>query len=302
MNDRITVLFADICNSTTLYETLGDRDAQRTIGASLMQMSAIVRDCNGKPLKLLGDGIMAAFDRPEDACRAACEMQAQLTDYFRAGSIRSGLRVGLNCGSAIAQDEDLFGDAVNIAARLAEDANVNQILTTRETIETLPPQWQEMTRPVGQLFVKGKREQVEAWQLIWQKEGLTIARFEVGTAKQTCAAIEVRLGDRTERVDRDRPSLTIGRVEENDLRVNRDLVSRQHVRIEFRRNKIVLIDRSTNGTFVYLDSEQPTFVRWEELVLKGSGWLGLGQEMSPEEPGAIQFLCSRSPEVSDRSH
>ena len=313
MSDEIAVLFADLCDSTTLYETMGDRDAQRAIGAALLQMAAIVEANAGKPLKFLGDGLMASFDRPETACEAACQMQEQLGTYFRAGEMRTGLRVGINCDRVVRTGDDIYGDAVNVAARIVARANVNQILVTRATADLLSPLWQARVRPVDRLYVKGKRLRVEVCEVIWKQEGVTVAKFELPHSTQILPMLEVKLGDRQEWVSRDRPVLKIGREPENDLRVQEDLVSRYHARIEFRPRQFWLVDRSTNGTYVHFDRRssekgsaggedspsEPKFVRWAEVPLDGRGWLGLGESVAADAADAIWFGVGGLPSTGD---
>ena len=85
------------------------------------------------------------------------------------------------------------------------------------------------------------------------------------------------LRDRELLVDEQRPSITIGRAEDNDVVVKGNLISRLHARIEINRNKFVLIDQSTNGTFVQTADGEESFVRRDSLQIKGEGIIGLGR-------------------------
>ena len=289
MGDTLTVLFADVCDSTSLYETLGNQDAQRTIGASLLQIAAIVQDCQGRTIKMLGDGVLAVFESPDDACQAATTMQRQLSEYFRAGGIRSGIKVGLNQGAVVCDGGDVFGDAVNVAARLGETAKIDQILTTKGTVSALDSSWTMLVRAVDRLYVKGRRERVDVCELIWKQEGLTVAKFSAHPSSTQSPKLVLQVGDLEIVTDRQRPTLSIGRDADNDMTVESDLASRHHVRIEYRRSKFYLVDRSTNGTYIYMAAKPPVFVRWEEIVLKGEGWLGLGEEVEADVPHAVRF-------------
>ena len=289
MGEILTVLFADVCDSTLLYETLGNESAQRTIGASLLQIAEIVEDYQGRTVKFLGDGVLAVFSLTKDACQAATAMQEQLSQYFRVGGIRSGIKVGLNRGEVVCKGGDVFGDAVNVAARLGEVAKIGQILTTRKTVSELDGIWQERVRSVDRLYVKGKREQVDACELIWKQEGLTVAKFSFPPSGVGAPKLLLRVGEVQKASDRQHPVLTIGRDDDNDVTVTSDLASRHHARIEFRRHQFYLVDRSTNGTYIFLSTRPPVFVRWEEAVLQGDGWLGLGQKVECDCPQAIKF-------------
>jgi pSer/pThr/pTyr-binding forkhead associated (FHA) protein len=86
-----------------------------------------------------------------------------------------------------------------------------------------------------------------------------------------------------------RRSLTLGRAEENDVVVEGHLISRLHARIEAQRNRFVLVDQSTNGTFVMSDQGQEAFVRRDDLTLQGTGLIGLGRVPEANSPDSIQF-------------
>jgi adenylate cyclase len=87
-------------------------------------------------------------------------------------------------------------------------------------------------------------------------------------------------------------SIAIGRAEENDIVIKGNLISRLHARIEFNRNKFLLIDQSTNGTFVLSQEGEESFVRRDSLQLKGEGMIGLGKTPEVSAPGqSLQFIC-----------
>jgi predicted component of type VI protein secretion system len=81
--------------------------------------------------------------------------------------------------------------------------------------------------------------------------------------------------------------LLLGSRPEADLTIDRDFASRHHARIERRKEVFVLIDHSTNGTFVQTEDEQLTFVRRGEIRLWGDGWIALGEPLTPQT--AISF-------------
>ena len=74
-----------------------------------------------------------------------------------------------------------------------------------------------------------------------------------------------------------RANITMGRAEENDLVVKGNLISRLHARVEFNRNKFMLIDQSTNGTFVLGKDGEEAFVRRDSMQIRGEGLIGLGK-------------------------
>ena len=92
-------------------------------------------------------------------------------------------------------------------------------------------------------------------------------------------------------LDERRPNVTMGRAEDNDVIVKGNLISRLHARIEINRNKLVLIDQSTNGTFVQNSGGEESFVRRDSVQIKGEGMIGLGKVPDGNPAQTIRFVC-----------
>ena len=88
-----------------------------------------------------------------------------------------------------------------------------------------------------------------------------------------------------------RANITIGRAEENDLVVKGNLISRLHARVETNRNKFMLIDQSTNGTFVLGKDGEEAFVRRDSMQLRGEGLIGLGKAPDSNSSQVIRYAC-----------
>jgi len=122
-----TVLFSDIVGSTDRQQEFGDRAWTEKISIFETNTTAIVGRCRGKVIRFTGDGVKAAFDVPGDALRAA---QLLVLD---ASELGHPIRVGLHTGEVQWSDEDLHGMAVNIASRVADQADAGEVLTTSVT-------------------------------------------------------------------------------------------------------------------------------------------------------------------------
>ena len=83
----------------------------------------------------------------------------------------------------------------------------------------------------------------------------------------------------------------MGRGQENDLVVKGNLVSRLHARVEAGKNRFMLVDESTNGSFVHTSQGEESFVRRDSIPLKGSGVIGLGRLPEPESFHTIEYTC-----------
>jgi class 3 adenylate cyclase len=292
-NVEVSILFADVCGSTRLYETLGDQRAQQVIGECITFMMEIVERHDGKLIKTIGDEIMVRFDDPNDGVRAACEIQEQNEGGRSYSGQRVSLRAGIHHGPAILDDGDVFGDAVNVAARMAGIAKATQIITTGDTIERLDEELQEMAREFDRTTVKGKTEVLSICEMLWEADDVTTMNVPSAPRKAPDAAFLVLeyAGDRQRISSAERPVTTLGRGTQADLVVAAPLASRVHCRFEFRRGKFVLVDQSTNGTFVRTADGENVYLRREELLIWGSGVVALGEEISERNEHLIRFTC-----------
>ncbi|MGE0087525.1 MAG: FHA domain-containing protein [Desulfococcaceae bacterium] len=114
------------------------------------------------------------------------------------------------------------------------------------------------------------------------------------TAPDLPAVLEIRYGNTVLEISQTRPSVTMGRQEHNDLEVIDTRVSRSHARIEYRNGRFVLIDHSTNGTFMMADDGKGANLKRSETFLEGSGIITLGRKVSPDSPKSIRFSLRTS--------
>lgn len=103
--------------------------------------------------------------------------------------------------------------------------------------------------------------------------------------------LRLRFDDREVLMDECRSRITIGRAEDNDVVVKDRLISRLHIRIEINRSIILLIDQSTNGTFVQTTDGEELYVHRDSLQLKGEGIIGLGRMPVHDSARTIRFSC-----------
>ncbi len=130
------MLFADVSGSTRLYETAGDAAALDAIGRCIERLSQAAESTGGRVLKTMGDEVMVLFPTPDAAASAASEMHAAVDTLPPVNGTKLGVRIGFHSGPVIQRDNDVFGDTVNLAARLVEQAQKGQIITSHETSAT----------------------------------------------------------------------------------------------------------------------------------------------------------------------
>ncbi len=291
---RLAIMFADISGSTQLYERLGDAAARGMVQECLNDMSEVVKNHKGVPVGTIGDEILCTFANVHQAVAAACEMHRLLPGSTNKDDLPSkqgslSIRVGLHYGSALREAGDIFGDAVNVAARMVAQAKAGQIITTRVTVEKLPVDLQATTRLIDRAPIKGKKEEMELYEVIWQADEITRLATGVIGEETPSVKLHVRYHDREIELDRDRPSLTLGRSETADVCVDETLASRQHVRFELRHGKYFITDQSTNGTHVRVQGRPDTFLRRETMLLSGNGMISLGRPFA-ENPAEVVYF------------
>jgi class 3 adenylate cyclase len=135
----LALLFTDLKGSTALYERIGDLHAFSLVQQHFESIERIVGECNGTIVKTIGDAVMAAFSRAEDAANAAVRMRDEIEGLNATRGTRDViLKIGLHKGSAIAvmlnERLDYFGQTVNIAARVQGVAESDEIAISDEAM------------------------------------------------------------------------------------------------------------------------------------------------------------------------
>ena len=223
-------------------------------------------------------------------------MQRSLKQAISFGKVEVetlSIRVGFHFGPVIHEREDVFGDAVNVASRVVAQAKGQQILTTKQTVDLLAMELRSKTRFIDHVAVKGKREELDIYEVIWEYENLTIVKDVYQDRPKEPNRLQLRFRDQEIELSHARPSLKMGRGDENDIVVPDALASRAHARIEYRRDKFVLVDQSINGTFVRIEGEREVCLRRDELPLRGSGLISLGRSTASELDKCLHFTCEQ---------
>lgn len=283
------ILFADVAGSTRLYEKLGDRAAREAIGSLLDSMTEVAKRHSGVLVKTIGDEILCRFPTAERGVRAAITMQEELTaDTSRP--VRLQMRMGLQWGPVILEHGDVFGDAVNVAARMSAIARAGQIITTSETIGAIPATLADKARLIDTTEVKGKQDSLVIYEVVWEEENVTrfVASTSPGLAIGAPIMLSLRYQDQEQQLNLG-AILGIGRAENCEFVVESPLASRHHARIESRRGKFVFIDQSTNGSYVRTEDGKVNYLRREELPLWGSGVISLGEELKDDDVHLLSF-------------
>jgi class 3 adenylate cyclase len=291
---ELAILFADVVGSTRLYELMGDLRARDMVSICIDVMRGATEQRHGTVIKTMGDEVMASFPSADEALNAAAQMQKQISSHaqLKVDGQPVAIRIGCHFGPVVLEARDVFGSTVHTANRMTSQAKAGQIITTAATVDHLSPEWRAACRLIDTAPIKGQSNEVPLYEVLWQTEDVTSMVPAIALkGRQAGARLRLRWLDQEVVVDDRRPSVTIGRAEDNDLIVKGNLISRLHARIELSRNKLVLIDQSTNGTFVQTLGGEESFVRRDSLQLKGEGMIGLGRLPEPDAAQTIRFTC-----------
>lgn len=282
---NVCVVFADVSGSTPLYEKLGDAEALVAVDRCVAAMTRATQINKGRVVKTIGDEVMAVFDTATQGFQAACDMQQRIYELPPAApGIKLSIRAGFHFGTALVENADVFGDTVNTAARMAGLAKAGQIITTADTIMALPPLLRGSCREIDALAVKGKAENVRVCEVIWQEDAdLTMMATRMTSAVPMETTLVLRLGNSSLTLGPARHSATLGRDPASDIPICDPRASRLHGKIERRRDKFVLVDMSSNGTYVTFKGEKELTLKREELILRGQGRIAFGH---PWDPGS----------------
>ena len=284
-----TILFADVCNSTGITEAIGDAESREFIGELLAELSVITEAQGGGVVKTIGDEIMSSFETPLQGISAAVDMQRAINARPPFAGMKTAIRVGLHAGPVIIENDDVFGDVVNVSARIAGLSAADQVLTTLETIQAAGDQALPH-RSLGVHGVKGRDEQLNLCEVLWRGETaqMTVVapKLELGPKPE----LEIVLGKERRSLESETGStLSIGRGAECDLVVPIASASRAHANLMCRAGRFYLEDHSTNGTYVRPEGEREMFVHRDQVLLQGAGLIRLGEPIAVKGPLDIEY-------------
>ncbi len=289
---EVAILFADVVGSTQLYDRFGDTKASETVAVCLDAMKEATHQYSGTVIKTIGDEVMSTFPSVDQAMGAAMMMQKRISaDNKKGDNIPVSIRIGCHFGPVVQEQNDIFGAAVHTANRMTSQAKARQIVISGETVILMSPELQKQTRQIDVATVRGRLDEVALYELLWNPEEATsmLPTIEWENRDRKASRLILSFRDRTVQVNDQKKSVNLGRADDNDLVIKGNLISRIHAKIEMRRGKFILIDQSTNGTFIQNVQGDERFVRRDTTELIGEGTIGLGRAEPPGSTLAIHF-------------
>ena len=297
-SQSLTILFADVSGSTKLFETRGDVEARRLVSAMLNALAEVTGRHGGHVIKTIGDEIMCTFPGPMQGLLGAIDMQKRIAQDVIFAQLSLAIRIGLHHGDTLVEDNDVYGDAVNTAARMASLAKREQIITTASTVRMLTNSGMLRTRSVGTARVAGKQLPIDIVDVTWQEDTSNVTMVQrairLDASPQTRIHLQLRYRGQAIELDELSPPFTLGRDATSSLMVEAEWVSRYHALIEYKRGFFVLSDRSTNGTYIQFGEDDELRLHRDEVHLRRGGIISLGQTIALNPDHLLYFQCGET--------
>lgn len=289
----ITILFADVSGSTKLFELRGDVEARRIIAAVLGALGEVAARHGGRVVKTIGDEVMCTFPNALQGLLASVDMQKRVSHDPTFMKDNLAIRIGLHHGDALIEDGDVYGDAVNTAARMASLAKREQIVTTATTVQNVAS-GSVRSRSLGTARVSGKLLPIEIVDVQWQEDLSNVTTVQRAIRLDNLpnvagAKLTLRYRGQVMELSPTSPPFTLGRDANSSLVIDAEWVSRNHALIEYKRGYFMIADRSTNGTWVKLGEDDELRLHRDEVHLRKAGTISLGQAVAVNQQDVLYY-------------
>ena len=285
-----TVLFAVIVGAGELREKAGDQVAHEALERCQFRLGQAAASCGARLMQSTADKVMVLAASPDAAADAASAMHLAMEKLPKTAEIKLSVGIGFHFGPVVQKGDEVFGDTVNLAARLCEHAGSAQIITTEWTAKLLSPLYRAWLRKLESTQMRGRSEETPLCELVWRADdnATALVRHRAEDVRPQQAALRLTYRGRTLERRREKDAVSLGRGEECGIVVADQNASRQHCTIERRKDKFVLIDVSTNGTYVTVEGEKEVLLQREEFVLRKRGSITFGTPLVKAAEG-VEF-------------
>lgn len=264
----------------------------KLIQRRLKRLERVLSAHGGMLVKQLQQGLLASFHSPEAALIGACEMQRRCAVIPQLADTQLALKIGIHATMGQRLTRHTPDPAEATAAKLSELLGESGIVLSETVIVGLPAGLQEKSTPIA-----NEGSAIAAFSVDWnaipmQRPPLPAANEHLATGKHAPsreARVVLQQGARHYNFDSRQHVVSFGRDPASDIAIGSPKVSRQHCRIIYRLGHYVLVDLSTNGTYVYLDDGQEIRVQKNMLQLPGKGRISFGQSWQDGSPQSFEF-------------
>lgn len=291
--DRLFIICAYVSGEQRLQEKLGRAEARHAVERCISRTERAVASQGGRVLKTEGDRLTALFESADSALQAACDIERRIDGIPPVSGIKLTVGVGFRPGDVAQDDYGVSRDAVDLAQRLAELSQGNQILTTGDSVAVLSPSIQRLIRCVEGPPTNVGDSEVMLYSVEWRNSPEAATGQSEKTQLERQARLRLRHADVDLQVDDNRGLFNFGRGATNDHVVADRRASRYHARIERRNESYVLVDMSSNGTYVKFEGEEEVVLRRQEIPLRGRGRIAFGHSGSDDDAETIEFFLGK---------
>lgn len=306
-NPEVCVLIADVAGDTPLLGKIGAAETQRAVERSRKRAERSIDAYQGQIIQAAGRTLIASFTRSENAALAAFDLRARVKQLPPVSGVALSIQVAIHAGPGTPDSHEPADATLKHAQEIVILTPAGQILVSAAAAALLP---ENIRQQLDKEQVPGLGHEVfafrpgsappvapaiEAYAPAATSLSLDEHRFETPLHDQTAdfspvanapqrSSLLLRHNKNTLSVSDNHPVVLAGREEGNDLVIADRRASRHHSRIEWRHNHFVLIDTSTNGTFMVDDAGSEVVLRRGEADMPARGRIGFGY--SPTEVGA----------------
>jgi adenylate cyclase len=264
--------------------------AQRAEQLSFVESA--LRDCGAGRVTPIGDNaLVVVFPTADSALAAACSVQRACRE-FGDGSALTDVRIlvdGTSRNFAGDDAQDRMNGLPATADQMIQQVPAGQIFATRVVASHLS----ELSHARFRLHEPDPpgAADTQPSQVICNEETVTRLAIPAQYHEKSAStpSLSLRWRENTMTLVPESPSLTIGRGDQSDIQIESELVSRIHARLGFQQTNFILTDQSTNGTFVQIDDDDEVYLHHEQIVLRGSGVIGLGRRIRAGKGKLIYF-------------
>ena len=287
MADRknLCVIAVEIVGGPSVNAAPGALEARHAIDRALRRVDLAVEANKGSSVGHDDTRITATFERAELAVLAVCEMLERVSSLPPLAGKRLGIRAGMHYGQMELGDGPPAGEGLDIALQLMRAAKGGEALATGAAVILLPASTRNFSRQEEQVRPALQDLHWPLYSIARQAEAV----ISLPPASRLTQRLKVRHQNDVVFLDDQRPVLLFGRELGNDVVIMDPRASRQHCRIERRREGFSLIDYSSNGCYVVEESGAERRVRQSELAIVGPGRIGCGFSASEVERDLVFF-------------
>jgi adenylate cyclase len=286
-----TVLLADLRrDAARLYQSAGPTQALQAIRECMAVLEQAAWEGGATFVRASGDEVMALFPAPAAAADAASAMQMAADALSPVGDTKLGVRIAFQTGPVTVRNGDVLGNTVSMTSRLIEEAQKEQIITSRDTAAALGHSYRNRMRTVRPSQTLDPVSSLGLCEFVWRVNENTTRLSPAAIKQARDGVLRLHYGI-TEVISKgEHNPVSLGRDFQCGVIILDDLASRRHCTIEQRSGEYVLIDHSTNGTYVTEEGDAETRLHQASLTLRRHGWLAFGQPRERTDQ-VVEYFC-----------